>query len=958
MANVSSHPEFEFQHSSQPPSQGNGFSLNKIVIERERRPLVDSCIALDAQGARFLDTAAYAVKFEDPIKCAKDKEAHYLLRLIVADVPAMIQLGSPLDRHAAQQVEAVYPGQGRSIVPLYPLEVLREMSLSSKEKRLVIEIYLWLNDQGAVVMHGVRRSAALLQAALSETDAAEVYRERTEPYYSQLIVQREIALLLAEKRQPMIHPYHPPSGLRFLNKKIIHLDDEELAPVIIRTEFAIAMRRAMAKVVAEAGLPYLYRTQRASLLQERVPTPDERFSSFLIGTRYRPHSPHYKSSPSLHADLGELYYGAGTAPLREYASLLALRQYLHAVDKNFDPGVPAETIEEFCQSYSSQKRELYSGAREKEKVIIRSDAGGGIARVLRNLPNEAFAAVLKGARQALLRDPFSLVPIAELVHEAEERFHADKLNATTFTFLVMNKKVFASKAFDRFLGEMSNGLMYDRRRLYKMLRFLLDGELPEAMLERSSTRSQGRELYRVCITLQGDVRKRIEAWSYLPDDAEHGAKLLLALELLGLGGRAERLRRSFYTKQALNHRARSPHQPQVIVEKTLRPPAIGRLLTAARERYIGGMKVRSERLSDGSWQCYLHITPIQHQVLPQIPVVQGATKEIARSGAAWHALQLLRSAECIPQAVFSLNEEWLKRRGQRLHQDRDKTSLTVLLEDKLHLHALDSARLVVSESLGKNYVAGFVIAAGVVVFGTGFSRQDRAEAINLATLNLLQSLDSLGFATGDLTDDHVLKLAHELPELEAEWEVTFVHRSLVGKHAQFVVFPSAEYQDNSAIAYKGGDNAEELACEVAKSVLILTSSSWNKKDTIGVAKLFARDSMIEALNAYQMLVQPHPYLTEYVTLPSDGVSFYQARCSVASNESIITALGRGPTIELAKQGAARKIRRSLGTIPPDLWESVQFSDDVKAIEDQLRTRLIAYENVQRVTEVALPRWVT
>ena len=356
------------------------------------------------------------------------------IRIGVADVDALVPLGSHADLHAATNTTSVYTGV--AVFPMLPERLSTDLSsLNEGEDRLAVVIEFGVDVEGALLTPTVyravvRNTAKLVYSEIGPWLAGDSPAPRAVASRPQL---REQVLLQAEAARRLRHARTLAGALNFesveaspvvVNGKVIDLAVATRNPARdLIEDFMVAANRAVATYLIERGSASLRRVVRepkrwdrivalAAEVGEALPdAPDSKALADFLERRRAADPGHFADlslsvvkllGPGIyvlerrlgdrrnagHFGLAVADYVHSTAPNRRFADLVTQRM-LRAAEE----GAPPPYTDEALTAIAARCTERGDAARKVERTM-RKIAG---ASMLAERVGESFAAIVTAA---------------------------------------------------------------------------------------------------------------------------------------------------------------------------------------------------------------------------------------------------------------------------------------------------------------------------------------------------------------------------------------------------------------------------------------------------------------------------------------------------------------------------------------------------------------------------------
>jgi VacB/RNase II family 3'-5' exoribonuclease len=385
---------------------------------RDLRSLLWSSI--DNDTSRDLDQAEVAERVDAGIR----------IRIAVADVDSAVAIGSPIDRHAADQTTSVYTGI--RTFPMLPEQLSTDLtSLNESEDRLAMVIEMTVDNQGSLSSPGVYRALIRNQAQLTYNSVGAWLEGASAPpkvaassdLRQQLKLQDEVTrTLIAERfRQGALDLDRVEAEASISNGQVqgINVRKKNRATELIEN-FMVAANGVMARALADAGVSSIHRVVKtperwprivelAARYGEKLPAePDSGSLNAFLQKRKAADPVHYADISLAvvklmgpgeyvlarpgdrdqgHFALAAHDYTHSTAPNRRFADLVTQRLIKAVIAKQKSP-YSDEQLDSIAQNCTAKE----SAARKVERVM-----GKRLAAVaLRPRIGQTFAAVVTG----------------------------------------------------------------------------------------------------------------------------------------------------------------------------------------------------------------------------------------------------------------------------------------------------------------------------------------------------------------------------------------------------------------------------------------------------------------------------------------------------------------------------------------------------------------------------------
>jgi exoribonuclease-2 len=301
------------------------FSLN---TERRMDLTNLPIITVDAAGAR---------EFDDAISLNHNSSGQLELGLHIADVAALVSIGSPLDNQAATKTVSSYlPEAKYSMLP----EILTEKVLSLRQGSVkpAFSLLVTVSREGRIESLKMSPSLISVERQISFNEADQILEESDE-----LTEFYELAKIFHQKRKlngsfsldlPRLNIFITPDG----RPEISILDWDTPARFMVG-EYMILANHLAAEILRKNNLPCPYRFQEksrfSSNLENENTKEEEKKENYLTSRTYLAEGLAKRRlmgrsglslKPTPHYGLGLSVYTSFTSPMRRYLDLLVARQ--------------------------------------------------------------------------------------------------------------------------------------------------------------------------------------------------------------------------------------------------------------------------------------------------------------------------------------------------------------------------------------------------------------------------------------------------------------------------------------------------------------------------------------------------------------------------------------------------------------------------------------------------------
>ena len=393
-------PDFPEEVLDQAANVPDSISEEDLVGRRDLRN--ETIITIDGEDAKDLDDAVSLKVLEN---------GNYLLGVHIADVSHYVTEGSPIDIEAQKRATSVYVVD--RVVPMIPHRLSNGIcSLNPKVDRLTLSCEMLIDPTGAIIGHEIFQSVIKTVERMTYTNVRKILLhedqkiEDTYIHIVPLILQMgKLAEIMREKRQEG-------GSINFASKEAkIKLNDLG-APVEISfreqgvaekliEEFMLAANETVAKHVANAELPFLYRiheqpnTEKLSYFNDFVSA----FGYKLKGNIEKPEPKHlqrmldlikgkpeesvvnklllrsmrqarYSEHNEGHFGLAKIFYTHFTSPIRRYPDLIVhrlLRRYIIENNRS-DLSYWEENLPLIADHTSQMERRAVEAERDTEEL--------------------------------------------------------------------------------------------------------------------------------------------------------------------------------------------------------------------------------------------------------------------------------------------------------------------------------------------------------------------------------------------------------------------------------------------------------------------------------------------------------------------------------------------------------------------------------------------------------------
>jgi len=288
--------------------------------EEERVDLTHlPAFAVDDEGSQDPDDALYAERVEEGFR----------LLVHVADVAALVGLGSPLDQEALRRGANLYLPEGT--VPMLPLAVTEALGLGLKEVSPALTFELLVSPEGELLREDLYLSWVRVRR-LSYREALEVEALAPMKVLAEAFLRKRLAQGALDIALPEVKVRVEGEEIR-----ITPLPPYE-SRVWVREAMLLA-GYAAAHLALREGLPFPFATQEAP--SHRV---EGEGLAAMWAQRKTLKRAQLKAVPAPHKGLGLPLYAQVTSPLRRYLDLVA-HQQLRAWLKGERPLSQGEVLE-------------------------------------------------------------------------------------------------------------------------------------------------------------------------------------------------------------------------------------------------------------------------------------------------------------------------------------------------------------------------------------------------------------------------------------------------------------------------------------------------------------------------------------------------------------------------------------------------------------------------------------
>ena len=270
---------------------------------------------------------------------AEKTVAGYRLSVFVADVSALVRMGSLVDEQARERLETLY--RSHSIQFMLPRGVQDLASLDKGKVRSVLTIDLEF-DVDLNMLSAPKLSFGKVKTAdtFAHKEVANILRDPEHKWYEQLVLCSSLAQsLLANRRdQGAMALYDLNNGWVTTEDGFVHQlkDVEDTIGYVIIQEFMILANAAIANYAAEHELPILFRNHTAKAhaacreeIQNQMAAAfvaPETLDVFRKRTHLLLNKADYGQMLGGHYGLNLPAYTHCTSPIRRYADLVTQRQ--------------------------------------------------------------------------------------------------------------------------------------------------------------------------------------------------------------------------------------------------------------------------------------------------------------------------------------------------------------------------------------------------------------------------------------------------------------------------------------------------------------------------------------------------------------------------------------------------------------------------------------------------------
>ena len=348
-----------------------------------------------------------AKDFDDAVWVSRDARGHWLLKVHIADVGALIPAGGPLDREARNRATSVYlPGK---VIPMIPESISNAVaSLQEGQVRLVQSVLLDMDPEGRVTRRRFVSGAIKVAKRLAYEQAQELIdREATCPDAAEealrqhLLRMRDLSAVLNRRRhrRGCLELQMPEARLDFDEENRVsgaHWRQHLVAHSVIE-EFMLAANEAVAEELETNRVPFLHRSHPdpdpyklrgfgrfVGRVGYTLDHPEDRFEvgRLLERTKGKPEGRAihfallrsmkkavYSAEAGGHYALAARYYCHFTSPIRRYPDLVVHRQ-LTRWHKEGRAGFDQRELESLADHCSHCERRAEAAERELVKRRI------------------------------------------------------------------------------------------------------------------------------------------------------------------------------------------------------------------------------------------------------------------------------------------------------------------------------------------------------------------------------------------------------------------------------------------------------------------------------------------------------------------------------------------------------------------------------------------------------------
>jgi exoribonuclease R len=285
-------------------------------------------VTIDPGGCLDMDDGFWASVLDD---------GDYLLRVAVANVSAAIRARSRQARLASELAFTRYRHEGGPDWHMLPKHLaVYGCSLVEHKPRPAVIFEIRLHPEGMMAQPEIRLGYVRNIRRLSYSKADKLARSQ-EPLSGMLRLAIAIGLHLQHWRlgTDLLMPKWSgePTGEEFQKLLDCSLEDHYHTSHLAVAEFNILMNRLSAEWMHRQGIPSLYRNYEGDLVME-VKERQERLGGATSGrTKKRRISgrAYYGTTAVGHVDLSVRCYSPVSRPIRDYASFVALQQFVAAL---------------------------------------------------------------------------------------------------------------------------------------------------------------------------------------------------------------------------------------------------------------------------------------------------------------------------------------------------------------------------------------------------------------------------------------------------------------------------------------------------------------------------------------------------------------------------------------------------------------------------------------------------
>lgn len=291
------------------------------VITKNLYNNADYVITIDTEGAQVRD---------DAISIKKD-DKNYIIGIHIVDPASTIIPDGIIDYQAKNNYSCTYLPE--KTIKIFPDNIEKAFSMDKSEYRQVLSMYIVIDNTGEVLDYSIKPDVVKINENLNFTESDLLLDKYNNENGIKIKQFYEVSCLLEQKNKEK-YLYWDKKENDSIDKRVkTHKSDK------IISELMVLYNHLISKIAYESNIPYVYRTNSGSYLNDLVKQLDIQIdieTQKIIDNIYL-HSK-YSDVPGYHNGLNLDVYSHSTSPLRRYPDLynLLLMHGLYFKDMNYE----------------------------------------------------------------------------------------------------------------------------------------------------------------------------------------------------------------------------------------------------------------------------------------------------------------------------------------------------------------------------------------------------------------------------------------------------------------------------------------------------------------------------------------------------------------------------------------------------------------------------------------------